>query len=358
MRSRTAAATPGTLLTPVPLDQAPTENIHSEEESLDEEALEDDIELPLETEELPDDPVETGPCSLTLNLTSAESGQPVQAAVELWRLDAPGNEHWRRGDQLQARQDVRVEGVAVDNLPAGRYRVFARDQRVNSEDPPAFAVAGPTTVVTLSVPMPRKFHVHVRIYTESGHVLLRAMRDDLGGSTSSDTDGAPKWRKERELRNGFWCVRSISMGIGCGANRAPAYEVVGTEAGFHLGFSQEDARGSRCTSSHSFESEGRTSVRLFLTREVQRDRSYLALSVPEEPIVASIVMPDGRRASEAGADFRIYCSATLEEPGARADAWRALPIHVEARLEGFKELDFTYRLGDPLPVRCLRPKDG
>jgi len=377
------------LATPATLDQAPTEKIHPEEE-----VLEDDIEMPVEIEELPEDPVETGPCSLTLNLTSAESEQPVQATAELWRLDAPGNEHWKRGDQLQARLDVPREGIAVDNLPAGRYRVFSGDQRVNSADPPAFEVAGPRTVVTLSLPMPRKFHVHVRIYTESGHVLLRATRDDLGGSTYAGTVDPPKWRKERWLKSGNWFGGTRSLGIGCGSSRAPAYEVAGTEAGFYLGVCREDARRSSRTSSHSFENEGRTSVSLFLTGEIQRDHSYIALSVPVEPILASIVLPDGRLASEAGADIRIYCSARLEEPDvptvstlqavgdnrdegnatrppprrlgeprrprrrAPPGAWRTLPVKVDARLDGFERLTFEYRLGDPLPVRCLRPAGG
>jgi len=377
------------LPTPATLDQAQTEKIQ-----LEEEVLEDDLELPVEIEELPEDPAETGPCSLTLNLTRAESGQPVQATVGLWRLDAPGNEHWKRGDQLQARLDVPVEGVAVDNLPAGRYRVFSGDQRVNSADSPAFDVAGPKTVVTLSLPMPRKFHVHVRIYTESGHVLLRATRDELGSSTYGGTLDPPKWRKKRWLKSGSCFGGTRSLGIGCGSNRAPAYEVAGTEAGFHLGLYREDARRSSRTSSHSFENEGRTIVRLFLTREIQRDRSYIALSVPEEPILASIVLPDGRLASDAGADIRIYCSAKLEEPdvptvstlqaiGGKRDegtatrppprgfgkpkrpsrgtppgAWRTLPIKVDARLDGFERLTFEYRLGDPLPVRCLQPGGG
>ena len=304
----------------------------------------------------PDDPVELGDCSLMIHVSDKATQRPIEAAVQIWRLDAPGNENWERGDQLQKRVEIPKVGLRIDDLPAGRYRIYSTDQRIKSEDPPEFSVDGFLTTVRVQLAMPREFSVHVRIYTVTGHLLMRAMRDDLTFSTSfGDMDKYPEWRTGRASKNGVLCL-NISIGLCGGCNLSAAYEVVGSEEGFDLGSYREDARGSRRTSFHRFASEGRSEVSVHLTRDVQRDRTYIALSVPTEPIVASIVMPDGNLAQDAGAKIRMWCSAKLGEPDDSEGAWRKLPIRVRARLKGYETLEFEYRPGDTLPLRTLQSR--
>ena len=66
---------------------------------------EPEIEIILEEEwvdidSLPDPP-EQGQCDLTLDFIDSITGEAVSGEVKLYRLDAPGNELWTRGDQLQ-----------------------------------------------------------------------------------------------------------------------------------------------------------------------------------------------------------------------------------------------------------------
>jgi hypothetical protein len=104
--------------------------------------------------------VERGDCAISLRVLDAETEQPVASTVDLWRLDAPGNEHWTAGDQLQATADVPVEGARIEALPAGVYRPVCLAARYSAEDPPPVRVEGALTEVTFRILVPRKFDAH------------------------------------------------------------------------------------------------------------------------------------------------------------------------------------------------------
>lgn len=159
----------------------------------------------------PPDPVEKGSCRLFLSLVCTDSGAPASGEVELWRLDAPGNEHWSKGDQLQVRVDVPKEGKRIDDLPKGRYRVYLKSERVGATDPPAFRVAGPRTEKILSFAERRKFRVRLLVRDASGTLLRRASL--TSSSYSSSNEDPPDWVKGRKLRQqGRWFGRA-SYGI-------------------------------------------------------------------------------------------------------------------------------------------------
>ena len=87
--------------------------------ALGDEEIEKEPEQPQELEELvedpPEDPIGRGECSLILQAFDADCGEPIDARADLWRLNAPGNEHWRAGDQLQA--SVKIDANAGILLP-------------------------------------------------------------------------------------------------------------------------------------------------------------------------------------------------------------------------------------------------
>ena len=146
------------------------------------------------------DPVERGPCSLFLRVVSEDAGRPVRTEVYLYRLDAPGNEHWSEGDRLKATVMVEREGTRIEELPEGRYRVYSMQQRKQSEDPPAFRVAGELTKHTVRIPLPRRYRVYVMVYDERGRILRDAERRDVGYGKSS-TQKEPTWLRKRRFRS-------------------------------------------------------------------------------------------------------------------------------------------------------------
>ena len=64
--------------------------------------------------------------------------EPVATTLHLWRLDAPGNEHWTAGDQRQAIVEVAAGGSWIRELPAGRYRARCVAERRGNDDPQEF----------------------------------------------------------------------------------------------------------------------------------------------------------------------------------------------------------------------------
>jgi hypothetical protein len=107
----------------------------------------------------PPDPVGAGSAEVTLRLRSHADGSPVDARVQLWRLNAPASEHWTDGDQLQKTVQTERGMAVVPQLPEGRYRICCEDQRRWHEDPPPFAVRGARTAVDFDVATPRTFRV-------------------------------------------------------------------------------------------------------------------------------------------------------------------------------------------------------
>ena len=130
--------------------------------------------------------------------------------------------------------------------------------------------------------------------------------------------------------------------------------VVATRSGFELGSYEEDTRGSSRTSFHDFEfAGGLTTVSVFLERESPRDRTYYAIALPEEPIRSRILMPDGRRADQAGARVSIECDAVCMDEHQFEEFWREIPVEVEVRLKGYETLRYDVKIGDPLPPRVM-----
>ncbi|MHC4548011.1 MAG: hypothetical protein ACYTEZ_04470 [Planctomycetota bacterium] len=296
-----------------------------------------------------------GSCTLRLRLLDDATGVPLETAVDLWRLDLPEDASRTAGDQLRATQEVAADGSTFRNLPPGRYRVVVHGQSYRAADPPAFPVFGDVTDWTLPVRTPRRHRVHLRVLGEAG-AELREGGFRYVSSGYSDRPATPSWARRRRLKVPG-CSGNVAFGIGggvaCGGGRSPARW---TPAGFDLGWFTEDSRRRHRRWSRTFVARERSVVGVCIDGELAGDRTYLGVAVSVDALRDLVFLPDGRRASEAGALFTARSGAIALTPTTSREAWREIAVEVEVGLVGYENLEFTYRVARPPAPQVMRPR--
>lgn len=305
--------------------------------------------------EPPPDPVERGSSRLLLLVNAEETGEPVSADVELWRLGAPGNRDWQAGDQLQAQGKIEAGSAQFDSLPEGTYRISSKDVRKGGEDPTSFSVGGRLTEVSLHLPMPRKFEVHLRVLDLYGRSVREGKRRPGSVGRYSHGPYAPDWVVPRSLRYGEhgWPSTGWGSARGCGYGGAST-SIAAHASGFFWGTYAEASRTASASSSHELEVEGANRVSLRVTSEPARDRTFLAVAVPIDLLVAGVTLPSGWALSPTDAKIEATCKAVLLEDTSPPDLWRDLPIEVKVLLPDHEPLEFVARTGNPSPKLTLR----
>ena len=310
---------------PVPAtERAP----RAEENVVDAGAAFDD-EPPIEEWEdldLPDD-VQLGPAALDLRLVDARTGAGVASHVELWRIDAPGNDHWSAGDQLQQQAHVPAEGLLFTRLPEGRYRLVCSAQ-VWDEEPPEVEVDAPRTQIDLALALPRSFRVRVVVRDRFEHLVPSV---ELGRTGSESLDAGSPWRWDRMPLNGDAILEDFEMSS---VEFAPWLSLgPQTEDGFDLGSYHEAERGShqRITLELRTPQGGRVSVRV--PGRAGEDVHLVAVAVPEPEFAARVRMPGG---GPAHAEVEAICEATARSAYERGGGWASAPVKIRARLVGYR----------------------
>ena len=305
------------------------------------------------------DVLERGPCAVRVKLRDAATGTAVASQVQLWRLDAPANEHFVRGDQLQATaQATWNESHLFTGLPAGRYRVHVGEQRRGTEDPPAFVVDDQARTVVFDIPMPRTWRAVLEVYDASGRLLT-----DATGASSGQEDWCrqymPPWRTIRRRRGTPVGAKEECLHFEeCCEETEEIGEWIWERCfeGFMLDPLPEHTRATTFEYSYTVRLAGRSDVELFATCEAERDHVYRAVSVPVAPVHDAVLLPDGSRAIDHDkADFKIRCFAKLANPFQVFDA-RDHVVCVKVALEGFVPLKFHVTPGGPIEARTLQRK--
>ncbi len=323
-------------------------------------------EAPLPTVLPPPDPIEQGTCALSVRLRGSPTGNSekphdsVAGRVDLWRIDAPPNDGWARGDQLQGHVNVGMaKGVAqFDKLPSGFYRIHAYGQRRGSEDPEPFEVHGAETVVEFEVATPRSYPVHVRVFDEYGSEIriATAKKGSAGGSIRHV--GRPGWVRERKVTDPNV---NATIGLGGGGwgeySRRGPYPLGWSEQGFPLGRFLEETRSRTRRDTRQLQWQDRTSVSVHVTGKIRKATTYVCVSVPLESIRACIFLPDGRRADDAGAAISARCDAQPMGDDFGPRDYAELEIRVSVSLAGFKDLKFTYTLDSDTWTKTLVPSE-
>ncbi|MCZ6572109.1 MAG: hypothetical protein O7C98_02960 [Planctomycetota bacterium] len=309
----------------------------------------------------PPDPVERGSCALLLRALDGAKYRSLEISIQLWRLNAPGNREWTQGDQLQTRVELLREGTRIERLPAGEYRVYSPYQRAGTDDPISFRVDGAETTHTLVVPMPRKHKVSLEVYDEEGRLLDWKEYTRYGRRRSWSGRRGPSWIEQRRRKQPVRWVRGSGGGMSVlcahagkriGPPRAEPQPILVGE------YPEDDKRGrTRSAAVYRFDGD-RNEVRLTHYHASGGDRTYVGLSVAIGPIRDAILLPDGRKAVDAGAELKAACAAVQRTEATAPDIWRTLPIRVTVNLKGHEELEFEHRLGRKLTPRVLKPKTG
>jgi hypothetical protein len=309
-------------------------------------------------EELPDDPVGVGACTLVLAFVDDALGEPFATGFDLWRLDAPGNPEWTHGDQRQTRHAEGVEAFRIPDLPAGRYRLHVHGARKAGPDPPAFEVSGALTRVRVVVAAPPEIQVRLLVFDERGNRMDRGRRQARGCGSTSRSPDTPDWVRKRHLTGNrivgggrCWC------GLGCGGSSRFADPVEAGPDGFDLGAWRGSSRYADRSASACFFFDGHSEVRTRLKSDALPAGPFVALSVPMAWIRERVQLEDGRPATDTDLCVSARCAAVA--PAQDADPWvvaAALPIEVWVTRGGRQVGCCTLHLTDAGAV-LAPPKD-
>ena len=293
------------------------------------------------------DPVELGPAALDLRLTDARSGEPVASHVELWRIDAPGNEHWTDGDQLQDQAHVPVEGWLLTRLPEGRYRLVCHAQAWDAQ-PPEIAVSAPRTRLDVAIELPRAFRVRVVVRDRYGRLVPTVF---FGRERIETLEVSEPWRFERLPREGDMMWETVGwsdLGPALESSEGPQ-----AEDGFDLGLYAGATRGQPERSVLALRTPEGARVCVRVPARADGDVHLVAVAVPRAEVADRVRMPGG---GPAQAEVSVTGWAQPATPATPGGGWERAPLEIRARLEGYRgvELAWTVAQGE-LPWVELQP---
>jgi hypothetical protein len=317
-----------------------------------EEAVEQVVEdLPPE-EELEEpwlpDPVQLGPAMLDLRLVDSRTGDPVGSFVQLWRIDAPGNESWTEGDQLQQQAQVPAEGWLFTQLPEGRYRLVCHAQAWDAQ-PPEVTVTAPRTRLDVPIEVPARFRVRVVVCDRYGQLVPRVTLESDG---SEELAVSAPWRFERQPRGQevVFTDESVSEEAWW-SSEEQSQPAEGVDLGLHGGATRGAPRLRVLTLSTP--DGGRVRVRV--PSRGEGDVRLVAVALPVDEVAARVRFPGG---APAQAEVEVFGQAVEQEPGPPGQGWQQAPVQIQARLEGYQPVhaSWTAAAGE-LPWIELEP-DG
>jgi hypothetical protein len=321
---------------------------------------------PVETEPEPEnvekgpvDPVETGTCSLLLKIVDAATNEPVRTEVVLWRLDAPANEHWTQGDQIQARKLAGHGLVRFDELPAGDYRAVCERRRVPAEDSRVIQVQGKLTEETIAIHMPRKFRVYLKVFDLEGDLVTKGRIERWGGDSRVRTKRIPDWYRPRRPVGPDDGRFSISETVQTSSHSAAKpWDSTATEQGFFLGELEENSYSWQLAYGFAVRVPGGCAVRARIDGDFESGTAYVGITVPVDPILERILVPDGKRADKSGAYVRIWTQAIRDDGTPPLDRLRRETVRVSAVLRGYRALRLkSIPLSGPRETWVLAPTD-
>lgn len=307
----------------------------------------------------PEDPVVGGAASLDLFLRDAASHEPVASTIRLWGLDAPGNEHWTRGDQLQAVVWVPVAGLSIGELAEGRYRVVVLKEGDQHEDPRSFVVGPGRNRIVLDVQPARALPAFAVLVDQDGRRIESAQMKRAGAGDTSCVVNSPSWVIARERRIPRESGGEVTIGGSAGSYSASFRKVTAGPDGFALGASRENSREQALSQRFRFRKEGFAEAEVVVHGGHHDQRTYLSVLIDPLPVLQRIHLPEGGTAEQCPQRVTIL-AGSIRQCDARNDTpWLDIPIRVQLSPSANTDYQpfaftFTLREGPPAPM-VLRP---
>lgn len=314
------------------------------------------------------DPVEPGECTLALFLVDRATGAPLASKARLWRLDAPGNARWGRGDQCQRALTVPKEGLTLEGLADGRYRLDIAAEGVFAAAAAEFGVTGAFTRVVLEVETPGERDAWLVLCDPWGRRVQEAELRAGGGGRSFRSPETPAWARTRErLADPPDWSGGVGGGASFGGTHSRWRKVAAGPRGFSLGAIRDDPRGHRGHTELDVRVPGYVEVTVKVEGGDPRAHDYVGVLVDPTPILRAIVLPDGRTGADLDDAFVLQVRAIHREDARTGSPWREVPValwlrhDVRDRYEPF-EHSFTLHEGfpglHPLVPRAVPPAVG
>lgn len=312
-------------------ERAEVERSEPEAEPVAQEELDEPPE-----EEADSDPVQLGPALLDLRLIDARTDEPVASQVELWRIDAPGNDAWTDGDQLQQSAHVPVDGWVFTHLPEGRYRLVC-DAAVWNAQPPEITVSAPRTQLDVPIEVPVSFRVRVVVRDRYGRLVpgVLVQREQPRLLQLSEP-----WRFDRAPREGFadYVSEEVSVDLPPRASVGPQ-----SEDGFDLGGFRGAQRGSHQVQGFVLETPDGARVHVAIPTQAEGNVDLVAVAVPPGDVLPGVRVP-------AGADgepmVEVVGEAVAAERGLPLDGWDHAPVRILVGLAGCESKVVSWTVAD------------
>lgn len=296
------------------------------------------------------DPIELGNALLDLRLIDETFGAGVASHVELWRLDAPENEHWTAGDQLQDQAQVPVEGWIFTRLPAGRYRVVCHAEAWG-EEPPEIEVTAPRTRIDVALVLPREFRIRLDVRDRFGNQVAGLTLEERSFEFLDDRQ---PWRGERTQKSGL----GTSIGIGgFRSGRSKPWSLPGPQPpeGFDLGLRWEADRGGHRTEVMVMRTESGGRVRLTIPPRTSGDLDLVAVVLSPQEVEPLVRFPS---AVSAPLELDVFGKAVERDRGLPDGGWQHAPVKIRIQAAGVRRFSGTWKPADgDVPSIVLRPGD-
>jgi hypothetical protein len=140
--------------------------------------------------------------------------------------------------------------------------------------------------------------------------------------------------------------------------RGPAQGIVAGPDGFDLGTVAEGSRESTPNVRMGLRFEGLCDVEVGATGDEAATGTFVAFAEPVAPLASNVRLSDGRLASDAGARVTATCRAVLRRAGDPLDRWREAVVAVRVQLDGWQDLSFEHRLGEPPPEKTMEKAEA
>jgi len=265
---------------------------------------------------IPPDPIQQGSAILDLQLLDAATEQPFASYVELWRIDAPENEGWTSGDQLQDQAQVPSEGWAFMRLPEGRYRVVCNAQAWN-EAAPEVDVRAPRTQFSPAIALPREFHVRLDVRDRYG---VQVPSLSLGKRDYEVLDAQDPWRGERTLKS------QANTAVGFSASRMGSKRWSGgvqPADGFDLGVFREADRGGHRRELREYVTPGGGHVRVRIPPRRDSDLDLVVVALTKAEVEPLVRVPPGWAGQ---LDVSIVGDSVQRDGSLRGAGWDRAPV--------------------------------